>query len=364
MKSLSNNSSSTKGPVSGSDGEPAQIGAERPLGGSGGGSTPRTVIRGESFLDPSSTLSDDLQPLAGVVPFAAHTDWLNCTFPVKDEPNFLGTFAHQFFAIAGEAFAPLEEVGKGLHGWKRSFSFGNTGAMLGIGGQNDTVFLSLNGEACTLIPLKAWPFLVTLLETHFQAKITRWDGAVDDFAGIHSVDWAVDQYRANNFNSGGNRPSCNQHGNWIEPDGRGRTFEIGKRKNGKMMRVYEKGKQLGDPASLWTRLELELHNRDREIPWDVVLNPGGYVAGAYPCMQWVTDELSRIATLQKKAKIGYDCLTHYARIAYGSLINVMLQREGSPEKVVERLIREGKPARLMLPVPPEHTGSILPSEDP
>jgi phage replication initiation protein len=363
MKSLRNNLSSTTGPATSSAGEPAQIGAERLLGGSGNGSAPRTVIRGESFPSPTSALSTDLQPLAGVVPFAAHTDWLNCTIPVKDEPNFLGTFAHQFFAIAGKSFAPLEEVGKGLHGWKRSFKFSNTGAMLGIGGQNETVFLSLSGEACTLIPLEAWPVLVTLLETHYHAKITRWDGAVDDFEGIHSVDWAVGQYLENNFNAGGNRPSCNQHGNWIEPDGRGRTFEIGKRKNGKMMRVYEKGKQLGDAFSSWVRLELELHNRDREIPWDVVLNPGGYVAGSYPCMGWVNDELSRIATLQKKAKIGYDALTHNARVSYGRLINVMLQQEGTPEKVIERLIRDGKPARLMLPIPPEHTGPILLSED-
>jgi phage replication initiation protein len=80
-------------------------------------------------------------------------------------------------------------------------------------------------------------------------------------------------------------------------------------------------------------------------------------------MGWVNDELSRIATLQKKAKIGYDALTHNARVSYGRLINLMLQQEGTPEKVIERLIRDGKPARLMLPIPPEHTGPILLSED-
>ncbi len=48
------------------------------------------------------------------------------------------------------------------------------------------------------------------------------------------------------------------------------------------MRIYEKGKQLGDPESPWVRWELELHNTDREIPFDVLLQPGRYVAGAYP----------------------------------------------------------------------------------
>lgn len=257
----------------------------------------------------------------------------------------------------------MEERGKGLHGWQHSFKLSDTGAMLGIGGQRNTAFLSLNGDACTQIALGAWPALVTLLETHYQAKITRWDGAVDDYEGSHSVDWSVTQYLENNFNAGGNRPSCNQHGNWIEPDGNGRTFEVGKRKNGKLIRIYEKGKQLGDRKSNWVRWELELHNKRREIPWDVLINPGGYVAGAYPCTQWVSKEMTRIKTLQKKTKIGYDSLTHFARVAYGPLINVMMQKEGSPEKVIEALIRDGKPARLQLPVPPEYTGSTLPSED-
>ncbi|MFC1772404.1 replication initiation factor domain-containing protein [Pseudomonadota bacterium] len=338
-------------------------GASRLMASTGDGCSPRTVIRGESFIPPSQPNTDDLRPLDGVIPYAAHTDWLNCTFQVTDEPEFLSHFIHQFFSIVGTKFAPMEERGKGLHGWQRSFKLSNTGAMLGIGGQNNTAFLSLTGDACTLIPLDAWPTLATLLYGHYQAQITRWDGAVDDYEGNHSVDWAVSQYKANNFNAGGNRPKCNQHGNWIDPDGSGRTFEVGKRKNGKLIRIYEKGRQLGDPNSGWVRWELELHNKSREIPWDVLINPGAYVAGAYPCTQWVSKEMNRIKTLQKEAKISYDSLTHYARLAYGSLINVMMEKEGSPEKVIETLIRDGKPARLQLPVPPEHTGPILPWED-
>lgn len=36
-------------------------------------------------------------------------------------------------------------------------------------------------------------------------------------------------------------PECDQAGNLINPNGDGRTFYVGKRKNGKMLRVYEKG---------------------------------------------------------------------------------------------------------------------------
>ena len=60
------------------------------------------------------------------------------------------------------------------------------------------------------------------------------------------------------------------------------------------MRVYEKGKQLGDTSSPWVRWELELHNRDRIIPWDVLLEPGKYLAAAYPCMDWVSAGMMKI----------------------------------------------------------------------
>lgn len=181
-----------------------------------------------------------------------------------------------------------------------------------------------------------------------NARITRWDGAVDVFDGIPSVDDAVNFYQAELFNAGGNKPSCRQNGNWIEPDGSGRTFYVGRRKNGKMMRIYEKGKQLGDPNSSWVRWELELRNKDRVIPWNVILEPGKYVAAAYPCTAWINDVQERIKTQKKTAKISYEHLIRYARQAYGSLIHVMLEVEGSPEKVIERLKRTGIPARLKM----------------
>ena len=91
-----------------------------------------------------------------------------------------------------------------------------------------------------------------------------------------------------------------------------------------------------------------MHNRDREIPWDVILEPGKYLTAAYPCMGWVNEIQERIKTSQKTAQIAYAHLTHYASQAYGPLINIMLEVEGSPEKVIELLKRPGIPARLKL----------------
>ncbi|UWT36668.1 replication initiation factor domain-containing protein [Neisseria gonorrhoeae] len=37
----------------------------------------------------------------------------------------------------------------------------------------------------------------------------------------------------------------------------GKTYGIGSRESSKYVRIYEKGKQLGDKTSTWTRFEIE-----------------------------------------------------------------------------------------------------------
>lgn len=173
---------------------------------------------------------------------------------------------------------------------------------------------------------------------------------MDDYTGIHNVDWAVQLYKEGKFNAGGNEPSCDQRGNWIKPDGKGRTFYVGKRENGKLLRVYEKGMQLGKLYDPWVRWEVELHNTGRIIPFDVLLKPGKYVAGAYPkTLGWIQEEMQRIRTIIKTGKISYGALTDHAARAYGKHVNAMMAVEGSAEKVVEKLRRDGIPSRLDTP---------------
>jgi phage replication initiation protein len=76
------------------------------------------------------------------------------------------------------------------------------------------------------------------------------------------------------------------------------------------------------------------------------LEPGKYLAAAYDCMGWVSAIQERIETTRKTATISYEHLIHYARQAYGPLITVMLEVEGSSEKVIDLLKRSGTPARL------------------
>jgi len=222
---------------------------------------------------------------------------------------------------------------------------GKTGGIFSYGGQNNTAFVSLPSSACAQI--SDWHKCYHLFKEILNARITRWDCAVDVFKGNPSVDDAVQLYQAGKFNNGGKKVSSSQNGNWIDPDGSGRTFTVGKRENKMSMRIYEKGKHLGDPNSPWVRWELESHScRDRIIPWEVILQPGPYLAGSYPCMAWVDKVQTRIKSIQKEKNVSYKFLVKCLRNSYGKFINVMMKVEGSAEKVIERLIREGVPSRL------------------
>lgn len=333
---------------------------------------PRLVIRGESFTNNSNNtdkadgethelfsingkpfvISTPLPKIDGE-PYAAITDFLNCTFPYKE--NQFDSVLFDLIECLGNQFSPIENRYKGLHGWDNSIQLGDTKTFFAYGGQNNTALLSIPGEACHMVP--SWERLITLIRDKYNGKITRWDGAVDDYEGKQSVDLAVQYYLDGKFNAGGKTPGCDQRGNWLIPDGHGRTFYVGKRENGKMLRVYEKGMQLGAKWHPWVRWEIELHNVDRVIPWDVLLEPGKYVAGAYPkATGWIQDEMSRIRTIKNTARISYDYMTSCTSISYGKHLSVMLEIEGSAEKVLEKLTREGIPKRLDLPIVDKNEG--------
>jgi len=255
-------------------------------------------------------------------------------------------FFEEFSKLTQARFGLLSELPRGFQGYKRCFAFEHSKSFYGIGGQRGTALVSISGEGCALVP--GWSALAAYFREELRGRITRWDGAVDDYEGLHSVDWAVEQYRGEGFTNRGRRPSSSLKGDWLE-EVAGKSFYVGRKENGKLMRIYEKGKQLGEKDSPWVRWELELHNVDRRIDWDVLLEPGRYVAGAYPCTAWVHADACRVKTLRKTDRISYDHLVHHARISVGRLVNTMVERNGGDaQKVVADLRRPGVPKRLEL----------------
>lgn len=295
-------------------------------------------------------------PRGEVPPSAALTDWLNVSFPFAGTPQAIAELVQGVNEHLSPKFGGLVDRGKGLHGFIHSFAFDEAHSMFAYGGQRGKGFLSFPAEGCALIP--DWERAYYYLKDCLDARVCRWDGAVDDFEGRYTVDIALTWFLSDQFNTHGNQPRMKQVGNWACPDGTGRTLYIGKRENGKMLRIYEKGKQLGDTNSPWVRWELELKSKDRVIPLEVLIRPGPYVAGSYACLDWIDKEACRVRTIQKTAQISYEHLTHYLSVAYGKHLNIMEEVEGSAEAVMAKLKRPGMPKRLQLPnVDPSLTGA-------
>lgn len=301
---------------------------------------PGQVIRGET--------NTEINKSPGKI---ALIDWLAFSIPAGEGRNWqwVREALNEIFNIPPESW---QGTGSKYSGYKHRVNLiypGERGESVNLGlvawggeSQRGTIHVSLNGTACARI--QDWE-LVQAFGERVEAVITRVDIAHDDFEGkILNIETARDWYYQNLFGMNGRRPASQ----FIDDmgSGKGRTLDIGSRKNGKKCRIYEKGKQLGDPTSLWVRGEVEWHNKNRLITWDTATIPEKYLAGAYPCFAYLSKEQCRIKTLKEAASINYQGMVNWLHTAGGKALNVMLQVEGDPGTVMEKLRRDGAPKRL------------------
>ncbi|MBF4296449.1 replication protein, partial [Vibrio anguillarum] len=77
----------------------------------------------------------------------------------------------------------------------------------------------------------------------------------------------------------------------VVPD-KGRTLYVGQRQNGKLFRGYEKGKQMKSiEYPDWVRLEVQIGNKSRVIPLDILIDSDAYFTGAYPALVSVLENV-------------------------------------------------------------------------
>ena len=205
--------------------------------------------------------------------------------------------------------------------------------------------LQLTGSGCGLVD--DWEELAALL-FDLDAKLTRLDLAVDFLDGEWTVDDAVGVYAAGGFTSAGRAPSHSLAGDWLGGDA-GRTLYVGKSKNGKMLRVYEKGKQLGEPSSEWVRFEVQLGSRDRVIPLDALTEPDRFFAGAYPALADLLEDVAAtpIETIGKSGVVSLGHLVYHMKRCYGKVIDVVSTAVGATDaELVEEVRVIGIPRRL------------------
>lgn len=226
--------------------------------------------------------------------------------------------------------------------------------------QRGRVYLSLSGALCGRV--EDWAPVAMVL-TLCSARITRVDLAHDDFEGWFTVDDAVVFYETGKFVSRRRKPSCSLQGDWMGVSGKGRTFYVGNRSHGKLLRVYEKGKQLGDPSSPWVRWEVQLQNRDRCIPYEVLLRPAEYLAGTFPALDFVCEKREVIKTQRKIVQASLEHLVTWLSRSYGKTINALRLQGFDPEDIMAQVIRPGLPTRLQHPMASSKPGTRLYGDD-
>lgn len=142
--------------------------------------------------------------------------------------------------------------------------------------------LSITGKGCALV--KDWE----ALRAHWRgvAEVRRLDLAHDVQGGKLTLQQVREAYEAGAMDQPtGARPVLRSI---TDSDTRaGDTLYVGRRGGARMLRVYEKGKQLlgrmaeGAAAEVirsWVRVELELRAEDHPLPWEWVVGDGAVAA--------------------------------------------------------------------------------------
>lgn len=278
-------------------------------------------------------------------------DWLNTTFDAP--PCSMEIFLHQLGRqVFGRPVTGVESGG--LLGFSQRVELAVRVASrtvlvgcVAFGGeaQRGRWLLQLTGVGCSFVP--DWQRVRDFLEG-LDAKLTRVDLAVDLLNGEYTVDDAVDWYLIGGFTNRGRAPQTQQAGDWIGDGKSGRTFYVGSSKNGKLLRVYEKGREQGNPESPWVRFEVQFGNRDREIPFDALTNRDAFFVGAYPALTEVLDVAGeKIQTTRTSGEVSLSHLLYHARRTYGKLFDVLMRDSGvNSSTLVEEIRVIGFPRRL------------------
>lgn len=309
---------------------------------------------------PSAVTLGETSPAIG----GAKIDWLTFTWaPDRSEADEIADY-DRFFLLSVLEFLRAQglpvhaEATTGHYGFEkgaRLFVLLDDGkrhqvALLDWGGERmrHRARLDISGTGCSRI--RSWRGVQDFLQAQIDPVITRVDLAVDCLNGEFTVDDARAWLEAGEFTVGEGRPPRHSTpGDWLSPESfYGRTLEIGRRENGKMLRAYEKGLQLAPGSGdKWTRFEVELRRKDRDIPLDVLTRCDEYFVGAYVCLQRLLPASGeRIATHQKEGELSLARLLHFCREAYGKLISVTRAHVDVGDELLDLISRPGIPRRL------------------
>jgi len=259
----------------------------------------------------------------------ATVDWLNVTY---DHDR---SFECVIEALS-EAMGGIPVGGRGMQGGRYGFEHGlkvsvyARGQMHEVGdfswggeGQRGRALLQLTGSGCQMV--SDWAFLAEWIGSLPNYRLTRVDLAVDLHDGDYSVDdaatWALEGRMVN----GGHPPQCETHGDWLNQE-HGRTLYVGKSVHGKMLRVYEKGKQLGDLTSPWVRWEVQFGNKHRVLPLEMLTERDKFFAAAYPALEEILGIVGeKIKTVRECTRLSFSKAIEHLKRSYGKWLHAGLE---------------------------------------
>lgn len=296
---------------------------------------------------PKQTLDIQFAPLDICI-----IDWLNFTFN-KSTFHWCRADNHTLHCIDEHlaymlGFGITEERRNGAYLYERAFTLGDSFGLLCYGGQRDSVLVSINSNGLTHARSMWRELTYAFLNESENGKITRIDLAHDDFTGVNfNIDSIVSAYSTGGFSNGNRPPTSSQAGAWRFPDGKGRTFYVGKRSNGLYFRGYEKGLQLQSlEFPNWFRCEVELKSTDRIIPFDVLHNPHLYFAGSYPIFNDLANVFKRVDTFQHSINADLNHREAWAKRQLGNLLHLLTERGDTPEQIISRLKNNELPPKF------------------
>jgi phage replication initiation protein len=279
-------------------------------------------------------------------------DWLNVTW-LHDRT--VVELCAALSGLMGDRPVVAEAMSGGLHGFEhgqRLLAYGQGQlvpfAKFSWGGeaQRGRCYLSIEGGGCRLI--EDWHAVRAFLEELPGVRLTRTDLAVDLHDGDYTVDDCASWAMEGRLNNGGRPPKLDTQGDWLTKE-YGRTLYVGQAKNGKMLRCYEKGKQLGDLESPWVRFEVQFGSQDRELPLAMLTDRDAYFAAAYPALQEVLGIVGeKIKTTRETTRLSLSKAIEHLHRSYGKWINFAVSQGVESADLVEAVRVRAVPSRLNL----------------
>jgi DNA relaxase NicK len=293
-------------------------------------------------------------------------DWL--AFRCQDNPWRILESMASVWAVPAD-LVTFQPGARGKDGWLYAGQIMLAGdVVLGridYGGtsQRGWVRVNISGEGCGWI--QDWDAVERLQHVLTSATIKRLDIALTTFKGEVTDQLVLEAHQAGKFTAGG-RPPVMTHVGSSDPRA-GRTRYIGSRKSHKFLRCYEKGFELlkdcprsvrdetthinGDRVEEIYRVELELKDVDKLIPWECIRGRDSIFASAYPFCAELLPGLPtwRMANLPSfKAEASLDAGLDNCRMSYGRIMRAALEAYGGDKvAVIDRVLAESPSPRLV-----------------